>query len=116
MLVNADRVKDPRTAMRVTGHEDTHAMQSLFEDATGRPYPTRYGAEMEGLFPFTAEQKVMRPGVHIGKEIDASLHEGKMMRYYDTDTLGKALDKDFKNMSDEEYKEYMNNGYFKDIM
>lgn len=116
MLVNADRVKDPRTAMRVTGHEDAHAMQSLFEDVTGRPYPTRYGAEMEGLFPFTAEQRAKRPGVHIGKEIDASLHEGKMMRYYDTDTLGKALDKDFKNMSDEEYKEYMSNGYFRDIM
>lgn len=116
MLVNVDRVKDPRTAMRVTGHEDAHAMQTLFEDATGRPYPTRYGAEMEGLFPFTAEQRAKRPGVHIGKEIDASLHEGKMMRYYDTDTLGKALDKDFKNMSDEEYKEYMSNGYFRDIM
>ena len=28
MLVNADRVKDPRTAMRVTGHEDAHAMQT----------------------------------------------------------------------------------------
>lgn len=116
MLVNADRVKDPRTAMRVTGHEDAHAMQSLFEDVTGRPYPTRYGAEMEGLFPFTAKQKAKRTGVHIGKEIDASLHEGKMMRYYDTNNLGKVLDRDFKNMSDEEYKEYMNNGYFKDIM
>lgn len=116
MLVNADRVKDPRTAMRVTGHEDAHAMQSLFEDVTGRPYPTRYGAEMEGLFPFTAEQRASRPGVHFGKEIDASLHEGKMMRYYDTDKLGKTLDQDFKNMSDEEYKEYMNNGYFRDIM
>jgi len=50
---------------------------------------------MEALFPFTAEQKAKRSGVHLGKEIDASLHEVKSLRSYDTDQLGRALDIDF---------------------
>lgn len=116
MLVNSDLVKDPRTAAKVYNHERAHAMQTAFENEVGLPYPIRYGTEMEALFPFTAEQKAKRPGVHIGKEIDASLHEVKSLRSYDTNQLGRALDVDFENMSDEEFKQYANNGYFKDIM
>lgn len=116
MLVNSDLVKDPRTAAKVYNHERAHAMQTAFENEVGLPYPVRYGTEMESLFPFTAEQKAKRPGVHIGKEIDASLHEVKSLRSYDTNQLGRALDVDFENMSDEEFKQYANNGYFKDIM
>ena len=115
MLINNDRVKDPRTALRVYNHEKAHAMQTAFEDATGLPYPATYGAEMEGLFRYTPEYKAAHKGVHLGLETDASLHEGKSLAAYDKDVLGNLLDIDFKNMTDEEFYKYMHNGYFKNL-
>lgn len=116
MLINSELVKDPRTALRVYGHERAHAMQRAFENTVGLPYPTRYGVEMEALFPFNAAQRAKRPGVPLGDEIDAGLNESKLLRSYDTNLLGKPLDVDFSKMTDEMYKEYMDNGYFRDIM
>ena len=116
MLINSDRVKDPRTALRVFNHEKAHSMQTAFEDAVGLPYPATYGAEMEQLFRYSPEYRAAHPGVHLGLETDASLHEGKSLRAYDTEQLGKLLDIDFKNMTDDEFYSYMNNGYFKDLM
>ena len=116
MLINSDRVKDPRTALRVFNHEKAHSMQTAFEDAVGLPYPATYGAEMEQLFRYSPEYRAAHPDVHLGLETDASLHEGKSLRAYDTEQLGKLLDIDFKNMTDDEFYSYMNNGYFKDLM
>ena len=116
MLINSDRVKDPRTALRVFNHEKAHSMQTAFEDAVGLPYPATYGAEMEQLFRYSPEYRAAHPGVHLGLETDASLHEGKSLRAYDTEQLGKLLDIDFENMTDNEFYSYMNNGYFKDLM